>query len=168
MLCLAIMLFISPKSTVAQLMRIEFVVEEEFFVGNLRYVQPGLLTPGDGQVNIALDDTKAGRVSISAAENLDILVSVEASEQLAMDAQNAIPWVIESYYINDGTDNSANAVAFTNNHATFPVNNSGLLADALGGRIHRLKAHIVFAGDLYIGDIEPGVYYGRITVRIEI
>lgn len=149
-------------------MRIEFAVEEEFFIGNLRYVKPGLLQPDSGRVNIPFDDAKAGRVSISAAENLDIQVSVEASAHLAMDAENTIPWVIESFYINDGSADSTSVVAMTNNSATFPVNNSGLLADRLGGRMHRLHAHIIFAGDLYVGNVEPGVYYGRITVRIEI
>lgn len=168
MLCLVAILFISPKTAEAQFIRLQFSVEEEFFVGNLVYLNPGELRPDYGWTNIPIGDVAAGRLSITAAENIELLVTVEASEELVKDPDNKIPFEITPYYINDGTNLSRNAVLFENNTVIFPVHNSGLLVDRMEGRTHRLEAHLLFASSLYVGNIDPGTYYGIITIRIEI
>ncbi len=164
----AIILFVSPNSAEAQFMRLQFVVEEEFFIGNLNYINPGELHTDYGWLNIPFDDDDAGRISITAAENIELLVTVEASEQLVKDPDNSIPFEVTPYYINDGNDHSRNAVPFENTSVIFPVHNSGLLVDRMEGRMHKLEAHIIFAYSLYVGNIAPGTYYGQVTVSIEI
>lgn len=168
LLCLIVILILLPQSAEAQFMRLQFTIEEEFVVSNLEYISPGELYPGYGRVNIPVNDIGTGRFTISAGENTELLVSVIASEKLVKDPDNSIPFEVETYYINDGTGNVQTAVAFENNTAVFPVNNSGLLVDRMDGRMHKLEANIIIASSYYIGNIDPGTYYGNITVRIEI
>lgn len=166
-LCLAAIIILFQNNARAQIMRLQFVVEEEFSIRNVRYVNPGLLQHGLGWVAFQNHDLSAGHFSISASENVNILVTYEAPEELTKDADNTLPVKIEAAYLNDGTNNARNAITFNDNNAFFQINNSGLMVDKMDARIHKLECWVYFYGSIYLGDVEPGVYYGFLKVRVE-
>lgn len=165
--CLAAIVIIFQLSAVAQTMRLQFIVEEEFSIKNVRHIDLGLLQPGFGWVQFQKQDYSAGQFSISASENVNIIVSYVAPEELVKDVDNTLPVKMEAAYLNDGTNNARNAITFDNNNAVFQINNSGLMVDQMDARIHKLECWLYFYGNVYVGDVEPGVYYGFLQVRVE-
>ncbi len=167
MLLLLLLIFPGSYGLNAQTMQFQLVVEEEFAILDLSIIELTGLSPGHGNVRINHSDSAAGSFRITAAENINLLVSFEAPETLMLDPQNIIPLSIRAAFQNDNLMNPSDANAFDGNTACFPVSDSGFLVENMDAMQHKLWTLISFFGEMHIGDIEPGVYVGYVTVRVE-
>jgi len=164
----ALLLWISiPQITQAQFLRLQLVVEEETGVVRGQRLDPGLIRPNAGWVEVGVTDEFAGRFSISTQENINLGVTVNAPAELVLDAGNSMPMNFYAAYLNDGTDNPANATPLEADKTVFPISDCGCLLENMHPDRHQLIAHLFFYADLYAGDIQPGIYHGEVQVSIE-
>ncbi len=151
----------------AQQMHFHLVVEHEFAVTNFQYPDFGMVIAGSGWVYLAVDSELAGFFSISATENVPLIATIQAPERLVRDSTNSIPLHLEAAYVRDGQINPALAEPFVNNRASFTLSNRGMLIDENYTWLRELKAFVFLYGTVYVGDVEPGVYYGEVMISLE-
>ncbi len=150
-----------------QFMRLEILIEELFSITGYTDMDFGLFPVNSGWVDMSIDDMGAGQVRISAEENIEIKVIIEAPSELVLNENNTMPFVLENAYLQDGNTNTQEAIPFRDNTAIFQLSRSGLLVDQMDPRTHRLQTDLYFFGRVYAGDIRPGVYSGTIGVKLE-
>lgn len=165
-LLLLLLLLFSTQAR-GQFMRLEISVEELFSISGYTEMDFGLFRPNSGWVELGIDDLGAGQLRISAEENIELKVVIEAPSELVLNENNAMPFILENAYLQDGNQNTREAIPFHENSATFQLSRSGLLVDKMDSRIHRLRTEIYFFGRVYAGDVRPGIYSGTIGVQVE-
>jgi hypothetical protein len=151
----------------AQYMQLQLIVQNEVAVGSPRNFSIGMIPPAYGWVQINAEDMLAGRFEISAQENIWVQVSLFPPDQLQRDRQNTLPLRLEASWNNSPEQSPGKSFPFENQQAYFPIHNGGLLREKLPGFISRLRATVLVHGAAYVGNVEPGVYYGEIGVRVE-
>ncbi len=77
-------------------------------------------------------------LGISLSENIELTVEINYLNLPAGESQ------MRSFFLNDGTVKTENALPFTNNHSTFVVSNQGRLINQLPGPPRKLTAWIGF------------------------
>ena len=164
---LLLLLLLFSTQSKGQFMRLEISVEELFSISGYTEMDFGLFRPNSGWVELGIDDLGAGQVRISAEENIELKVVIEAPSELVLNDYNTIPFRLETAYLQDGSTNTPGAIPFEDNTATFQLSRSGLLVDKMDPRTHNLRADIYFFGRVYAGNISPGTYSGTIGVRVE-
>lgn len=163
---LAMLLVYLSSPARAQFMRIQLVVDEEVSISDVRTLETGQIPVNYGWFQISISDDYAGRFTIRAFENINLLVSVQAPDELVLDANNTIPFRLETAYMNAGDMDLRQTVPFRGNNASFPISNRGLLTDSMPGLQLPLEAAIIFYGSVYVGAVDPGVYSGEVVVTI--
>ena len=178
----ALVLFAGSGKITAQTMQLQITVEEEFSVFRDRGINPGVLPANEGWISIPDDSEMAGRLTISAEENVEIILTLDTPSELVRDSGigdsgiegseiegsgNTLPLRIAAAHTPDGGLHAADSIPFNGNTACFRLSASGLLAENMDPRLHRLNTHIYIYGEIYSGDVEPGVYYGDVGVRVE-
>ncbi len=151
----------------AQYMQLQLIVQNEVAVGSPRNFGIGKIPPAYGWVQISAEDALAGRFEISTQENIWVQISIFPPDQLQLDTQNTLPLRLEASWINSPGQSPGKSFPFENQQAYFPLHDGGLLREKLPGFISRLRATVLVHGAAYVGNVEPGVYYGEIGVRVE-
>ncbi|MDR4988980.1 MAG: hypothetical protein RG741_09115 [Bacteroidales bacterium] len=164
---LFLLLLTGPVHTQAQFLRLQIVIEEDFSITGVSFLNPGVLPVNFGWIQIPIHDRAAGRVTLAAAENINLIVSFNAPEVLVLDENNTVPLRLQAAYINDGGTDTRRAVNFNGNSAQFRLSRSGQLVDKMNPRYHRLETNVYFFGSMFTGDIRPGVYRGTLSVTVE-
>ena len=167
MLIMFVFLTLAPHMLFAQFIRLQLELDDEVTVRDSRPLNFGGIPPNYGWVRVGMADELAGRMSISTTENINLLVSVIAPEQLVRDERNTMPFELEAAYYNSIPQRRENPVLFDGNTAYFPVNDGGKLVEQMDRRREKLEASLFFFGAAFAGNIEPGVYFGEIIVRVE-
>ena len=165
LLIVLLLFFSSPVK--GQFMRLEILVDELFSITGHTQMDFGVIPVNSGWVELLINDSGAGQISISAEENIEIKVIIEAPSELVLNDYNTIPFRLETAYLQDGSTNTPGAIPFEDNTASFRLSGSGLLVHQMDPRIHRLRTDIYFFGRVYAGNISPGIYSGTIGVRVE-
>ena len=150
-----------------QAMRMEIQIDEVFSIFVEDPVSFGTIRPNSGWMTLHIHDSGAGQVGITAKENIVLHVRVIAPPELVLDENNSLPFRLETAYLQDGRTDIRQAIPLPNNSSSFQLSGSGLLADKMDARIHRLRANVYFFGHVYAGDVSPGIYSGTIGVRVE-
>lgn len=162
-----LLMLLSGGQAQAQFMQLQLVIQNEVAILDARNLRMGEIPVNYGWVQVKPGDEFSGRFSIQAAENVNVLVSVQAPEALVKDAHNRLPFQLQAGYLNNGTRRAHQATPFNSNTARFPLNNSGKLADRLRPENGQLEATIFLFGATYAGDVRPGLYEGVITITTE-
>ncbi len=163
----AMLVFCTGKAK-AQLMNIQLVVENEFAISGLKSPDWGVVQAGTGRVYLSTKDQKAGMFTISATENVRVLLTLETPAELVLTPENAIAFNPEAAYVQDGRKDADLAKPITDNHACFSLSTGNLVLDTnLYQRIQELKTTVYLYGNIYVGDVEPGVYSGIVRIRAE-
>ncbi len=155
-----------PLPAPAQFMRIQLVIDEEISISDVRTLETGQIPLNFGWFHIDLNDDYAGRFTIRTSENINLLVSVQAPDELVLNANNTLPFQLEAAYLNTGNRNLRQAVAFDNKQAFFPIINNGLLIENMSSQQLPLEASMFFYGSVHVGQVDPGVYSGEVVVTI--
>jgi len=155
-----------PFFAPAQFMRIQLVVDEEISISDVRTLETGQIPLNFGWFHIDLNDDYTGRFTIRAMENINLMVSIQAPDELVLNANNTLPFQLEAAYLNTGNRNLRQAVALDNKQAFFPIINSGLLIENMPSQQLPLEATMFFFGSVYVGQVDPGVYSGEVVVTI--
>ncbi len=163
----ALLLLAVSGQTTAQTLQMQIIVEEEFALVKERPIHTGAIQPDQGWIGISLEDEASGHLRIRAEENTFFTVTLDAPEELIMNPENTLPFRLQAAYITDGGTNPAQAVSFDGSTAFFRLSQSGLLVENMDPRFHRLAANILLYGEIYAGDVEPGLYQGEVGVRVE-
>ncbi len=166
-LCLTAIFIFPQLSVEAQFIRLQLELEDEVTLESSRPFQFGSIPVNYGWVHIGMNDELAGRIVLRTMENINLLVSVIAPEQLIKDQNNTMPLDIKAAYYNSIPARNPNPVEFEGSTARFQVNDSGKLVEQMDRRRERLESTIFIYGSVFAGRIEPGVYSGTIVVRIE-
>ena len=151
----------------AQFIRLQLELEDEVTLEASRPFQFGSIPVNYGWVQIGMNDELAGRIVLRTMENINLLVSVNAPEQLIKDQNNVMPLDIRAAYYNSIPERNPNPIEFEGATARFQVNDSGKLVEQMDRRRERLESTIYIYGSVFAGRIEPGVYRGTVIVRIE-
>lgn len=151
----------------SQFMRLEIFVEEDFSIAGFIAMDFGQFPPNSGWVALNINDIGAGQMGLTAEENIQLKVRIIPPSELVLNANNTMPFRLEAAYLQDGSANTREAIPFRDNTATFQLSHSGLLVDKMDPRLHRLKADVYFFGQVYAGDVSPGIYSGTIGVQVE-
>lgn len=167
MLALFMICLLHSVPSRAQFLRLEIVIEDDISIVDARTLQTDIIPANFGWFHIQPNDELAGRLTISTAENINLYVSIQAPNELVMDQDNKLPFVLEAAYLNTGNMNVRNAIPFDGQNTYFPMNNSGLLADNMPASSIPLRSTIFFYGSIYVGMVDPGVYSGVVNVTIE-
>ncbi len=162
-----VFLLVASLHTQAQFLRLQILIEEEFSITGASILNPGVLPVNFGWIQIPIHDDAAGRITLVAAENINVIVSFNAPEALVLDENNTVPLRLQAAYINDGGTDTRRAVDFNGSTAQFRLSRSGQLVDKMDPRLHRLETNIYFFGAMFTGDIRPGVYQGTLSVTVE-
>lgn len=167
-LALLLILFIGHSNTLrGQFMRMEILIEEQFAVFVENPMSFGTIQPNMGWVPLQIHDSGAGQIGITAQENIAMHFIIDAPSELVLDESNTLPFRLENAYLQDGSKNRQQATPFSDNSATFQLSGSGLLVDKMEPGQFRLRADVYFFGQVYTGDISPGIYFGSIGVKVE-
>ena len=179
---LALLLLVRPGESTAQTMQMQITVDEEFSVFRDSDINPGVLPANEGWISIPDDSEMAGQLTISAEENVEIIVTLEAPSELVRnsgignseiedseieDSGNTLPLRIAAAHTPDGGLHAADPIPFNGHTATFRLSGSGLLVENMNPRMHRLNTHIYIYGEIYAGDVPAGIYSGEVGVRVE-
>ena len=167
LLVIFLLLDAGNNGSVAQTMHFQLLVEDEFAILDPSHIEMVGLSPAHGTVYINHSDTSAGSFFVTAAENIHLLLSYEAPEALVLDSHNSIPVSIRAAYHNDTHTNESAATPFNGNTVFFPISRSGMLVEQMDVTRHRLRASLFFYGEMHVGDVDPGLYTGIVTVRVE-
>ncbi len=168
MACLVVVFLCCPWQTNAQLMHIQLVVENEFAISGLRAPDWGLIPTGSGETFLPANDEQAGRFTISATENTQVLLTLDAPAEIVSVPGNAIAFNLEAAYVQDGRTDAGLAKPIADNRACFPLSTGNLLLDQdIYERIQELRTTVFLYGKVYAGNVAPGVYYGVVTVSVE-
>ena len=162
-----VLLLLSGGQVQAQFMQLQLVIQNEVAILDARNLRMGEIPVNFGWVQVEPGDDFSGRFSIQAAENVNVLVSVNAPEALVKDERNRLPFQVQAGYLNNGTRRAHQATPFNSNTARFPLNKTGMLADRLRPEGGQLEATIFLFGATYAGDVSPGLYEGVITITTE-
>ncbi len=167
-MCLKAVVFCCDGQANGQLMRIQLMVEHEFAITRLRYPCWGLIPAGSGQVYLSSENEKAGRFTISATENVHILMTIETPAELVLNPDNTIAFSMQTAYIQDGRTDASQARPIIGKYASFPLSTGNLIHETnLLAKIHELRTTVFLYGLVVVGDVDPGVYSGDVTVRVE-
>ncbi len=164
---LASLLVLFSAQGKAQQMHFHLVVEHEFAVTNFQHPDFGMVTAGSGWVYLPVDSELAVLFSISATENIPVIATIQSSERLVLDSANAIPIRLEAAYVRDGATNPLLVKPFVDNRASFTLSSRGELIDENFTWLRELQTNVFLYGAVYVGDVEPGVYYGEVTISLE-
>ena len=165
--CFAGLLLMFAIQGKSQQMHFHLVVENEFAVTNLRNPDFGVIPPGSGWVLLPVESEQAGFFTISTTENVQLIASITVPERLVMNPSNSIPFRLEAAYVCDGITNPTMAKPFENKRASFTPSTRGVLIDENYTWLRELKTNVFLYGAVYVGDVEPGVYYGEVVVSLE-
>ena len=184
---LALLLLVRPGESTAQTMQMQITVKEEFSVFRDRDINPGVLPANEGWISIPDDSEMAGRLTIRAEENVEIIVTLEAPSELVRNSGignseiedseiegsgnessgNILPLRLQASYTPDGGLHAADPIPFNSHTARFRLSASGLLVENMDPRLHRLAANIYLYGEIYSGEVDQGLYHGEVGVRVE-
>ncbi len=152
----------------AQLMNIQLVVENEFAIRGLRAPDWGLIPAGSGETFLPAGDEQAGRFTISATENTQVLLTLDTPAELVSDNGNSLVFAPEAAFVQDGLRDAGLATPIAGNRACFPLSTGSLILDEnIYERIQELRTTVFLYGKVYVGDVAAGVYSGVVTVRAE-
>ncbi len=156
-----------PGQATAQFMQLQLIVQNEVAITEARNLRMGQIPVNYGWVQVGPGDDFSGRFSVQAAENVNVLVNIDAPEELVLDEHNRLPFQVQAGYLNNGTRRAHQATPFEGNQARFPLNREGLLVDRLRPENGQVEATIFLFGATFAGDVRPGVYEGVITITTE-
>ena len=173
----ALVLFAGSGKITAQTMQMQITVDEKFSVFRDSDINPGVLPANEGWISIPDDSEMAGRLTINAEENTEITLTLDTPSELVRnfgngesgigDSGNTLPVRIAAAHTPDGGLHAADSIPFNGNTACFRLSASGLLAENMDPRLHRLNTHIYIYGEIYSGDVPAGIYSGEVGVRVE-
>ena len=173
----ALVLFAGSEKITAQTLQMQITVDEEFSVFRDRDINPGVLPANEGWISIPDDSEMAGRLTISAEENIEIILTLDTPSELVRnfgngesgigDSGNTLPVRIAAAHTPDGGLHASDPIPFNGHTATFRLSGSGLLVENMDPRLHRLNTHIYIYGEIYTGDVHAGIYSGEVGVRVE-
>jgi len=167
-LALLLIMLVGHSNTLkGQFMRMEIMIEELFSIFVENPMSFGTVQPNRGWVTLQIHDSGTGQVGITAKENIALHVIIEAPSELILDESNSLPFRLETAYLQDGSTNLQQAIPFLDNIITFQLSGSGLLVNKMDPGQFRLRADVYFFGQVFTGDISPGIYSGTIGVRVE-
>lgn len=165
---LIITLFIGQNRTLSgQAMRMEIQIEEVFSVILENRMSFGTIQPNHQWISLQVHDSGAGQIGITAQENVALHIAIDAPAELVLDESNTMPFRLENAYQQDGHTNLQHAIPFRDNNITFQPSGSNLLFDEMDHGQFRLRVDVYFFGQVYAGDVSPGIYSGTIGVRVE-
>ena len=148
-------------------MHFHLVVDNEFAVSSLQNPDFGIIPVDTGWVHLPVESERAGFFAISSTENVQLIAAVTSPERLVMNSSNSIPLRLEAAYTQDGLTNPGLATPFVDKRASFTPSTRGMLIDKNYTWLRELKANVFLYGAVYVGDVEPGVYYGEVVVSLE-
>lgn len=150
----------------AQYMQLQLIVQNEVAVSSPRNLSIGVIPPAFGWVQIGPDNLLAGRFVISAAENIQVHVSLFPPDHLQLNANNTLPFRLEASY-QQGSAQEGNRLPFHNHQAYFSLHGAGMLRENIPGLPSRLQTTILLHGATFVGNVAAGIYHGEIGVRVE-
>lgn len=166
---LAVLFFVGlmPRNVYGQFLNLQLIVQNEVNVSDSRNLDMGFIPVNYGWVQVGLSDDYSGRFTIGASENVNLLVTVDAPDELVMDESNRMPFLLEVAYLNNSSRRVHRAKPFIDGRAFFPINDNGKLAENMNRIREPLEASIFFYGSAYAGRVAPGIYRATITITTE-
>ena len=178
-----VLLLLGSGRASAQFMQLQLIINNEVAIHDARNLQLGEIPLKFGWVQVEPGDEFSGRFSIIASENVNVIVSVQAPEELIKDATNRLPFQVKAGYPNNGTRlsrqatpfnssqatsfNSSLATSFNSSQARFALSGKGQLAEQLRPADGKIEATVYLFGAAYAGEVSPGLYKGTITITTE-
>jgi len=152
----------------AQFIRLNIDIPPKTGLGEYEPFEMELLTDDSGLQKLA----GSTMFSISAAENLHVLVQARVSEPLLNSDQHSLPLAVKLDYRNDGRrpvqqkndDNQTGSIGET---ASFPLSNSGLLINNIRGQPPLLQAWIIVNLSAGLPLYSTNTYSGSVYINIE-
>ena len=169
-LAMLLMLFfhgLTAPVAFGQFLNLQLVVQNEVNVSDSRNLDMGFIPVNYGWVQVGLSDDYSGRFTIGTSENVNLLVTVDAPDELVKDEDNRMPFLLEVAYLNNSSQRVHRAKPFIDGRAYFPINDNGKLAENMNRIREPLEASIFFYGSAYAGRVAPGIYRATITIRTE-
>lgn len=111
--------------------------------------------------------TGKGIYSLTATENLRVLVTVSYSDKLMDKKRKKIPFDIEMSYQNNGTNNEKSAIETLEKHASFELSNCGKLINEIKTEANRVSAFVYLKGKIEATDEYIYPLKGDITLTAE-
>lgn len=111
--------------------------------------------------------TGKGIYTVSATENLRVLVSVTYTDKLTDKAKKKVPFEVEMSYQNNGTENEITAKIDNEKHACFELSNSGRLIDQIKTPTNRVSAYVFLYGKISATEVYQYPLKGEITLTAE-
>lgn len=108
-----------------------------------------------------------GMFSITAKENITVMVRLEASDVMIDGQNNTRPFDLTMAWQNNGTKNEATAKPAKDNKSVFPLSNSGLLIENMKGAPAILRAYIFLNGTAIIPKTATSPYEGKVHLIVE-
>lgn len=165
--CLVILLLLFAFQGKSQQMHFHLVVENEFAVSSLRNPDFGITPVDTGWVHLPFESERAGFFAINATENVQLIATITPPDSLVMNPSNSISFRLEAAYLQDGNNNPTLATPFADNRASFTLSSRGTLIDENYTWLRELQTNVFLYGAVFVGDVEPGVYYGEVVVSLE-
>lgn len=108
-----------------------------------------------------------GMFSITAGENITVMVRLEVSDVMIDGQNNTRPFDLTMAWQNDGTKNEATAKLAKDNKSVFPLSNSGLLIENMKEPPAILRAYIFLRGTVILPKAATSLYEGKVHLIIE-
>ncbi len=152
----------------AQVMHLEIRVDSGFGLGDL--VMPNLTkqaSPGDGLIKTAYDHENSGQLTIYSTENVHLIVNLTSPDYLIRDEENILPLDLRIAYVYSGINGpiAVNPVAETT--TTIRMSPGNLLINEMTDPPLKFETFLFFYGSVDVGEVDPGVYEGKVQVQVE-
>ena len=123
---------------------------------------------------IELGDPQMVVFAIEGVEYYDVIVTIDAPAELALDAENKIHFELKAAYANRGQNQISDAHLFNGDIDRFQIKRRGVgppgppPVPEHGGYTHpTATAYLFLYGNLTVGNVDAGQYEGTVNITVE-